>query len=57
MKKLTKNNGKLLTWEKIEETNQVGDLTADEKAAYDEWKKSRINIPFLKEDGTPKFFM
>ena len=28
------DNGKLLTWEKIEETNQVGELTADEKAAY-----------------------
>jgi len=53
------DNGKLLTWEKIEETNQVGELTADEKAAYDEWKKSQSKqkIPFLKEDGTPKFFM
>ena len=53
------DNGKLLTWEKIEETNQVGELTADEKTAYDEWKKSQSKqkIPFLKEDGTPKFFM
>ena len=53
------DNGKLLTWEKIEETNQVGELTADEKAAYDEWKKSQSKqkIPFLKDDGTPKFFM
>ena len=53
------DNGKLLTCEKIEETNQVNKLTADEKAAYDEWKKSQSKqkIPFLKEDGTPKFFM
>ena len=45
--------------EKIEETNQVGELTADEKTAYDEWKKSQSKqkIPFLKDDGTPKFFM
>jgi len=55
----TGDNQKLLTWEKIEETNQVNKLTADEKAAYDEWKKSqnKQKIPFLKEDGTPKFFM
>ena len=55
----TGDNQKLLTWEKIEETNQVNKLTADEKAAYDEWKKSQSKqkIPFLKEDGTPKFFM
>ena len=53
------DNGKLLTWEKIEEENQVGQLNTDEKAAYDEWKKSQSKqkIPFLKEDGTPKFFM
>ena len=54
----TGDNQKLLTWEKIEETNQVSELTADEKAAYDEWKKSQSKqkIPFLKDDGTPKFF-
>jgi len=53
------DNGKLLTWEKIEETNQVGELSTDEKTAYDEWKKSQSKqkIPFLKDDGTPKFFM
>ena len=53
------DNGKLLTWEKIEEENQVGQLNTDEKAAYDKWKKSQSKqkIPFLNEDGSPKVFM
>ena len=53
------DNGKLLTWEKIEEENQVGQLDTDEKAAYDKWKKSQSKqkIPFLNEDGSPKVFM
>ena len=53
------DNGKLLTWEKIEEENQVGQLNTDEKAANDKWKKSQSKqkIPFLNEDGSPKVFM
>lgn len=49
----------ILTWKQIEETGQVGELNAEEKAAYDKWKSTqeKPKIPFLKEDGSPKVFM
>ena len=45
-------SGKVLTWEKIEETNQVDKLSPEHKAAYDEWKakqKNKKSFDYLSE--------
>jgi len=48
-----KNNisGKVLTWEKIEKTNQVDKLNPKQKAAYDEWKAKQKKIKYKSNDG------
>jgi len=57
-------SGKVLTWEKIEETNQVDKLSPEQKIEYDKWKAKQNHlkmpknkIPFLNKDGKPKIFM